>query len=334
MVSIKRVFQIVGLVLLVVVLGLVAFTSWYTVDESEQAVIITFGKVEEGITEPGLNFKLPWPIQSVYKLSKETFSLQFGFEEKDRETKVFPDETKMITGDEHIVLADLVVQWKIVEPSKFLFNVDDPEKILRDATSASLRSIIGSSQIDDALTSGKVQIESEVRELLTNLIKQYDMGISILDVKLQDVELPNEEVRKAFTNVTDARETMNTKINEAKKYQNKRLNEAEGERAALIAQAEGERAARIETARGDVAVFNKLYEQYKKNPNITRQRLVLETLEQVLPGAQIYIMDDDGNTLKYLPIQPLDRQAKSNTEEKSDSEQNSKSEQKEGSEKK
>lgn len=323
MVSIKRVFQITGLVILVLVLGLVAFTSWYTVDESEQAVILTFGKVEEGITEPGLNFKLPWPIQSVEKLSKETFSLQFGFEEKDGKTKVFPDETKMITGDEHIVLADLVVQWKIVDPSKYLFHVDDPEKVLRDATSAALRSIIGSSQIDDALTSGKVQIESEVKDLLKNLVNKYDMGISVLAVKLQDVELPNKEVRKAFTNVTDARETMNTKINEAKKYQNKRQNEAEGERAALIAEAEGEKASRIETARGDVAVFNKLYEQYKKNPEITRQRLVIETLEQVMPGAEIYIMDDNGNTLKYLPIRPLEKeQSKTDTKQEEGSEKN------------
>ncbi|MDZ5472479.1 FtsH protease activity modulator HflK [Bacillus sp. 31A1R] len=308
MVSLKRIYTIVGLVLLIIILSIVAFTTWYTVDESEQAVILTFGKAEETINEPGLHFKLPWPIQGVEKLSKETFSLQFGFEEKDGELKEFHADTKMITGDENIVLADLVVQWKITEPAKYLYNADNPKEILYSTTSASLRSIIGSTKIDDALTSGKAEIEAEVRDLLSSLIDKYDIGISILAVKLQDVELPNKEVRKAFTDVTDARETMNTKINEANKYRNKRTNEAEGEKKALISKAQGDKAARIEIARGDVAVFNKLYNEYKNNPDITRQRLVLETLERVLPGSEIYIMNDDGNTMKYFPIRPLEKE--------------------------
>ncbi|WP_404329509.1 FtsH protease activity modulator HflK [Mesobacillus maritimus] len=304
--SLRKLYVLTGAVILAALLVLVALTSWYTVDESEQAVILTFGEVEEGISEPGLHFKLPWPIQSVETLSKETFSLQFGYEEKNGEIQDFPDETKMITGDENIVLADLVVQWKITNPEKYLFNSDSPKEVLYDATSASVRSIIGNSKIDDALTSGKAEIEAEVRDLLSSLVEKYDIGVSVLAVKLQDVELPNDDVRKAFTDVTDARETMNTKINEANKYRNQKINEAEGEKDALISRAQGEKAARIEGARGDVAVFNALYGEYKGNPEITRERLVIETLEQVLPGAEIYIMNDDGNTLKYFPIRPLE----------------------------
>ena len=135
---------------------------------------------------------------------------------------------------------------------------------------------------------------------------KYDVGISVLAVKLQDVELPNDDVRSAFTAVTDARETMNTKINEARKYENKRMNEAEGEKAAILSAAEGDKKQRTETARGDVAVFDKLYAEYKKNKEITRSRLVIETLEQVLPNAELYIMNDDGNTLKYLPLRTLE----------------------------
>ncbi|MDF0727499.1 FtsH protease activity modulator HflK [Cytobacillus sp. S13-E01] len=307
MISLKRIYSIAGLSVVVLLLGVTALTSWYTVDESEQAVILTFGKVNEGISEPGLHFKMPWPIQDVEKLSKETFSLQFGYEQKDGQVVEFPDETKMITGDENIVLADLVVQWKITDPGSFLYNSEDPELILYNGTSAALRSIIGSTKIDDALTSGKAQIEAEVRDLLIQLIDRYDIGISITAVKLQDVELPNEDVRKAFTNVTDARETMNTKINEANKYRNKRTQEAEGEKDALISRAQGDKAARIEIARGDVAKFNALYQEYKNSPEITRQRLVLETLDQVLPGTEIYIMKDEGNTMKYLPLRPLDQ---------------------------
>ncbi|MFD2912598.1 FtsH protease activity modulator HflK [Jeotgalibacillus terrae] len=303
----RRIMAGIGIVVGSAILLVVLFTSWYTVDESEQALVLTFGEANETITESGLKFKLPWPIQQVEILSKETFSLQFGYEEEDGEIKSFPEETVMITGDENIVLADLVVQWKITEPRDFLFNAEDPEEVLFDATSASIRSIIGSSTIDAALTSGKAEIEAETRDLLASLIEKYEIGISIQAVQLQDVELPNQEVRKAFTAVTDARETMITKENEAKKYQSQKLNEAKGEVKAIASRAEGEKTSRIEQARGDVAVFNKILTEYQNNPDITRQRLTLETLEQVLPGTKLYIMNDDGNTMKYLPLQP-DRQ--------------------------
>nr|WP_029326480.1 FtsH protease activity modulator HflK [Bacillus sp. m3-13] len=302
MMSLKRIYTTVFLVILAAVIGSVALTSWYTVDQSEQAVIMTFGKVEEGISEPGLHFKMPWPIQNVETMSKETFSLQFGYEEKDGEIVEFTNDTKMITGDEYIVLADMVVMWKITDPGKYLFNSDDPQDVLYNATSASLRSIIGSTQIDEALTSGKAQIEVEVFDLLTSLMETYDIGISVTSVNLQDVELPNAEVRKAFTDVTDAREMENTKNNEAKRYQNQRMNEAEGEKDAIISKAEGEKAERIERARGDVAKFNSLYNEYVNAPELTKKRLILETMEEVLPYAEIYIMNDDGNTMKYFPL--------------------------------
>ncbi|KEZ51266.1 FtsH protease activity modulator HflK [Metabacillus indicus] len=321
MISIRRIYTIIGAVLLAAVLLIVAFTTWYTVDESDQAVIITFGEVEEGISEPGLHFKMPWPIQSVEKLSKETFSLKFGYSEENGEVKSFPKDTKMITGDENIVLADMVVQWKITDPEKYLFNSEDPEEILYDATSASLRSIIGSSEIDDALTSGKVEIEENVQELLISLMEKYDIGISVLAVKLQDVDLPNDEVRKAFTDVTSARETMNTKINEAKKYSNQRTREAEGEEDALISKAEADKTARIEKARGEVANFNAVLSEYEKAEGITEKRLILETIDQVLPGATIYFMKDDGSTMKYLPISELQKkkeEPKPETEEGSE----------------
>lgn len=304
--SVKRTLLTVALGLFAIVGLIVVLTSWYTVDESEQAVVVTFGRADEFVTESGLHFKLPWPVQSVEILSKETFSLEFGYKEKpDGTMEVYDAETKMITGDEFFVLTDLVVQWKITDPKKYLFSSQNPKEILHSATSSAIRSIIGSSTIDAALTEGKSEIEMETRDLLVSLLDKYDIGVSILGVKLQDVELPNEEVRAAFTAVTDAREMKNTKKNQAEKYQNQRRNEVEGEISAIQSKAEGQKFARIEQALGDVAVFNKLYNEYKNNKEITRERLVLETLETVLPNAQIYIMnDDEGSTLKYLPIQP------------------------------
>ncbi|WP_318614244.1 FtsH protease activity modulator HflK [Sporosarcina sp. YIM B06819] len=305
----KRILMTLGMAIAGLLLVVIAFTTWYTVDESEQAMVITFGKADTPVTDSGLHFKLPWPIQSAEILSKETFSLQFGFkQDKGGELVSYDKETKMITGDEYIVLADLIVQWKIIDPQKYLFNATNPEEILHDATSASIRSVIGSSKIDAALTDGKAEIESQTRELLTTLINKYDIGIGIQGVKLQDVELPNAEVRAAFTAVTDARETKESKKNEAQKYVNQKMSEAKGEVEAIKSAAVGQKTARIEQAIGDVALFKDLHAEYAKNKEITRQRLILETLEQVLPRAKIYIMNDQGETVKYLPLQQLENQ--------------------------
>ena len=304
--SVKRTVLWLCLVIFGAVGILAATTSWYTVDESEQAIVITFGQANEIITSPGLHFKLPWPIQKVETVSRETYSLTFGYSQNEDGTiSTQSSDAKMITGDEKIVLTDLVVQWRINDPKKYLFNSQNPEEILHSATSSAIRSVIGSSKIDDALTSGKAEIEASTRDLLVALLEKYDIGISILGVKLQDVELPNADVRAAFTAVTDARETKNTKINEAEKYKNQKISEANGEKEAIISRAEGEKIARIEQANGDVAVFNKLYEQYASNKVITRERLMLETLEEVLPTAKIYIMNDDSGTMTYLPLQTL-----------------------------
>lgn len=316
--TLKQIYTWVAIGVAAIILVVVGITSWYTVDESEQAVILTFGNADESITEPGLHFKMPWPVQEVEKLSKETFSLNFGYSQDDKSNK---KQVQMITGDENIVLADLVVQWKIVDPAKYLYQSQDPELALNNATSASLRSVIGTSEIDEALTSGKAEIENEVREMLIGLVENYNIGISVSDVKLQEVDLPDADVRTAFTKVTDARETSNTKRNEAEKYRNEKYEEALGEKDAIITRAEGDKVARIEQAKGDVAKFNALYEAFSKSPNITRERLVIETLEDVLPKANIYIMNDDGNTLKYLPIgqqqapQPAPTQGGSNDDE-------------------
>ncbi|TLS36720.1 FtsH protease activity modulator HflK [Pseudalkalibacillus caeni] len=316
----KKISILIGAIITFAILVVIFITSWYTVDESEQAIITTFGKVDEEISEPGLHFKLPWPVQEVDILPRETFSLTFGYDEKEGKIVEYPEETKMVTGDENIVLVDMVVQWRITNPKQYLYYSDEPEKILYNATSAALRGVIGTNQIDEALTSGKARIEGDVRKLLTKLIDRYDIGISILDTKLQDVELPNDEVRKAFTNVVDAREQMETTIYEARKYANQKENEVQGQKDAIISRAEGTKAARIEEARGDVAVFNALFNEYKASPDVTRQRLILETLDDVLPDSKIYITDDAGNTVKYLPINPV--QEKKEETKKEGSEKN------------
>ncbi len=294
------------LVLVAAVIIWLGGTSFYTVDQTEYAVLETFGKPDTNLVQPGLRFKLPYPIQNVRKLSRETFSLTFGYEESQDGTTLQEKDAKMITGDENIILADLEVQWQIVDPIAFLYNTEDPVKILMNATSSSLRGVIGSSVVDDALTDGRTRIMNDTRDTLVSLVDAYEIGVAIRNVNLQDVDLPNEQVSDAFKKVASAREERITKINQANRYRNEKINTAEGQKAALISRAEGDKVARIEKARGDVAQFNAIFSEYVTNKTITRDRLIIETLEQILPDVQIYIMQEGGgNTVNYLPLDQL-----------------------------
>lgn len=292
-------------VLLVALVILVVSTSLYTVDQTEFAVLTTFGRPTENIIESGLKFKLPYPIQRVHKLSKETFSLTLGYESQTEGLEIQEAESKMITGDENIILADLEVQWKIVDPVAYLYKTSDPEKILYNATSSCLRSVIGSSTVDDALTDGRTSIINDIRDNLVELVDIYDLGVAIINVNLQDVDLPTTEVDAAFKAVTDAREERITKINEANKYRNEKINQVKGEQSAILSRAEGEKIRLTEKAKGDVAKFNAIYSEYKSNPEVTRNRLNIEAIKIAFKDANVLVVDDNGDTVKYLPIENL-----------------------------
>lgn len=292
----------VGLVLIVLVaLG----SSFYTVDQTEFAVLTTFGSPTENVIESGLKFKLPYPIQRVHKLSKETFSLTLGYEGQGEGLEIQEAESKMITGDENIILADLEVQWKIIDPVAYLYNTNDPKTILYNATSSSLRNVIGNSTVDDALTDGRTEIINDIRDNLVKLVDVYELGIAIINVNLQDVDLPTTEVDAAFKAVTDAREERITKINEANKYRNEKINQVQGEQSAILSRAEGEKIRITEKARGDVAKFNAIYSEYKVNPEVTRNRLNIEAIQIAFKDATILVVDDSGDTVKYLPVENL-----------------------------
>lgn len=279
-----------------------AMTSWFRVAEHEEALVMTFG--QPGVqVQKGVHSKLPWPIQTVKVLPvRITQQMTFGYREKDGKVTEVPEEAMMITGDEGIIWADLLVEWRIADISKYLFSTEQPEALLSNATSAALRSVIGSKKLDDALTTGKVEIQSEVQQRLVELMQSYDAGIRIESVKLQDVE-PPVEVADAFKDVNNARETMVTKQNEAEKYRNEQVPTARGKAQELIEKANASKLQRVNAAKGDVAKYQALYEAYKANPTITRDRLILETLDRILPGAEIYIMDSSEGTVKYLPIE-------------------------------
>lgn len=279
-----------------------AMTSWFRVAEHEEALVMTFGQPGAQV-QKGVHSKLPWPIQTVKVLPvRITQQMTFGYREKGGKLTDVPEEAMMITGDEGIIWADLLVEWRIADISKYMFSTEQPEALLSNATSAALRSVIGSKKLDEALTTGKVEIQSQVQQRLVELMQAYDAGIRIESVKLQDVEPPSE-VADAFKDVNNARETMVTKQNEAEKYRNEQVPTARGKAQELIEKANANKLQRVNAAKGDVAKYQALHDAYKVNPTITRERLILETLDEILPGAEIYIMDSSEGTVKYLPIE-------------------------------
>lgn len=296
-------------VIAVIVIAILAAgsTMFYTVQEQEHAAILTFGRLTHEQVDAGLYFKLPYPIQQVIKVpAKLTQKIEIGFRTmRDGTIVSVEDEALMITGDENIVHADAIVEWRISNVKDYLYNISDGEQFLQNATTASIRSVIGSANLDFAITDGKTEIEARATEQLLELQERYKSGIHIIALRFQDIEPPSGEVQAAFKDVTDAREEQNTKVNEARRYQNERIPVARGEAQALLEAAEATKEARIFAATGDVAKFNAIYAEYQNNPEITEYRLVLETLEQIYPNAKIIITNKDGSTLQFLPLNEL-----------------------------
>ncbi len=212
-------------------------------------------------------------------------------------------ESLMLTGDENIVDAELIVQYKIKNAVNYLFNFVRPELTVREAAEASLRTIIGKHKIDEALTSGKFVVQEETKELLQSIMDKYGTGILIVAVQLQDVS-PPKQVIAAFKDVASAKEDKNRMINQAEGYRNDVIPKARGEAQAMIREAEGFRESRIKRSEGDVAKFNAMLVEYKKAKDITRKRMYLETMEEILPNIEKYIIPESGggNLLNLLNL--------------------------------
>lgn len=298
---------------IVLLLLLWGTTMFYTVEEHEKAAVLTFGNYTKTVEEPGLHFKLPSPIEEVVLVpAKIVQRMEIGYRNINGQIQVVEDEALMITGDENIVSADAVVEWQITDVEAYLFNISNAEQFLRNTTVGAIRSVMGSNNLDFAITEGKTVIQQQAKELLIETLDKYQTGIFINDLKFQDIEPPEGNVANAFAEVTNAREEKNTKINEANRYRNERIPTARGEAQAMIERAEAQKQSRILNAQGDVAQFNALYEEYVTNPNVTRSRLILETLEKILPNAKIFIMDNSsGDTVSYLPLNELMRNSSS-----------------------
>lgn len=293
----------------IVIIGLIIFvlyiisTGVYTVKETEQAVIQTFGKHTD-TTGPGLHVKLPWPIQSVSILPVQiTQKMELGYYQ-DIDGTYHSDEADsiMITGDMNVVNIDFFLEFKISNPATYLFSSEDPNEVLKNLMMSSVRSVVGTKNIDDVLTTGKYEIQNEVQEMLMEKLSENDIGIQIIDVKVNDSEPPTEEVAKAFRDVETAKQEKDMVLNQAIEYRNRKIPEAKAKADQLIKDAEAKKEARIAEAQGLYDRYAAVYEEYKNFPELSRTRMFLEVLESSFPNINV-IIDESGSVSKYMPLQ-------------------------------
>ena len=297
-----------GRTTLVVVLGLLivgmGLTCFYTVDDKQQAVVTTFGKVTD-VVDAGIHFKLPFGIQQARKVNTNVYQkIELGYRSGDNEFN--ESESTMITGDYNIVNVDFFVEYKIADPVRYLYSSDEPELILRNLIQSQVRNVVGSSSVDAVLTDGKENIQMQVKELVTQILEEYDIGLTLVDVKIQDAEPPTAEVIEAFKAVETAKQKAETVINDAKAYQNAQLPKAQAEADKLIQNAEFLRQKRINEAIQQVAMFEAMYAEYAQNPGITRSRMYYEAISEVLPGVKLYINTSPAGSGDVQMLLPLD----------------------------
>ena len=294
---------IIGLVALLLLIG--SITCFYTVDDKQQAVVTTFGKVTD-ITNAGVHFKLPFGIQKVKKVDVHVYQkIELGYtSNKDNSTIVNTSESTMITGDYNIVNVDFFVEYKISDPVAYLYSAVNPEFILKNLIQSQVRNVVGSSTVDAVLTDGKENIQMQVRELVAEILTEYDIGLSLVDVRIQDSEPPTKAVIEAFKAVETAKQQAEAVVNEAKAYQNAKIPSAQAEADKLIQNAEYLKQKRINEAKEKVAMFTALYEEFARNPEITRSRMYYEAISKILPGVKVYINTGSGNTV-LLPLESL-----------------------------
>ena len=299
---------------ILVLIVMVASTSFFTVPAESEGVILRFGRVSTTVS-PGLHFKIPFGVDTVLVVPvKRQLKQEFGFFTQGatnpfQSTLEWKDERAMVTGDLNAALVEWVVQYRIQEPSLYLFKVRNADATLRDASESIMREVVGDRTVDEVITVGRREIENEALRKLQALVKSYEMGIKIDQVQLKNVN-PPERVQASFNEVNQAQQEKERAINIANGEYNKAIPRARGEAAQEISAAEGYAKKRINEAEGDVAAFNAQFAEYLKAPEVTRRRLYLETMAEVLPQVRgKIILDQDAagivpllNLGGFLPV--------------------------------
>ena len=292
----RKIAVIVIVVICVLAAAVTALNSFYTIGEQENAVVTTFG-VPQTVTSPGLHFKIPY-VQQVRKVDMTIKGIAIGYDLYTNESK--DEESLMITSDYNFVNVDFFMEYRVTDPVKYLYNSEDAAGILKTLAQSYIRDTIGLYPVDDVITSGKSQIQAEIKEKIITRMEQEDLGIQLVNLTIQDAEPPTAEVLAAFKDVENAKQGKETALNNANKYRSEQLPAAEAEADRILQQAAASKASRINEANGQVARFNAMYEEYSKFPGITKQRMYYETMEELLPGIRVILTDENGNQMNLF----------------------------------
>ena len=287
---------------------LTVLTCLYTVDDKQQAVVTTFGKVTD-VTDAGLHVKLPFGIQQVRKVDvnvDQKIELGYASTNEIGNYMTKTNESTMITGDYNIVNVDFFIEYKISDPVRFLYGSNNPELILRNLIQSQVRNVVGSTSVDAVLTDGKENVQMQVKDLVTDILAEYDIGLTLVDVRIQDSEPPTKDVIEAFKAVETAKQKAETVVNDAKAYENAQLPDAQAQADKLLQNAEYLKQKRINEAHEQVAMFKAMYDEYAQNPQITRSRMYYEAISQILPDVKILVNTGDGSDMNVLlPLESL-----------------------------
>ena len=304
----KKLGRTMVLIALICFLASAALSCFYTVNDKQQAVVTTFGRVTD-VVDAGVHFKLPLGIQQVHKVDVNVYQkIELGYSTSGNDYYGNPvsNESSMITGDYNIVNVDFFVEYKISNPERYLFSSDQPELILKNLIQSQVRNVVGSSTVDSVLTDGKENIQMQVKALVTEILTEYDIGLTLVDVKIQDAEPPTQDVIEAFKAVETAKQQAETVVNDAKAYQNAQLPQAKAQADKLTQNAEYLKQKRINEAVEQVAMFTAMFEEYEKNPQITRSRMYYEAIQEILPGVKLFINTSSGDASDVQMLLPLE----------------------------
>ena len=286
---------------IIVIAAILIFNSFYTINEQEAAVVTTFG-IASSTTESGLHFKIPF-VQQVTKVDTTIKGFPIGYDAHTN--NAIEDESLMITSDFNFVNVDFYVEYRVTDPVKALYASENYEAVLKTIAQSSIRAEIGSYPVDSVITTGKSEIQANIKEKITQILDRHDIGINLINITIQDAEPPTAEVLEAFMNVESAKQGAETAVNNANKYRNEQIPAAEAEVDQILKEAESTKEARVNEAQGQASRFNEIYNEYKKYPLITKQRMFYEAMEELLPDLKVIIDGSDGGTEKILPIEPL-----------------------------
>ena len=298
--DVKQVLKKLLPIPIIALILMAAMSSFYSVSEDEQAVVTMFGKVQR-VDSAGLHFKIPF-AEHVTKVDMTTHGFGLGYQVEGGGQNIDIDsDAKMITSDFNLINIDFYLEYKVSDPIAYLFNTNDPEMILANEALACIRATVTDYPVDEVMTTGKGQIQSEIRETLAKELNDKQIGLQIVNVSVQDSEPPTREVAQAFKAVETARQGKETAVNDANRYRNEQIPYAEAEADRIIQAAEADKLARIAEAEGQAARFEKMYEEYQKFPLITKKRMFYEAMEDTLPDLKIIITD--GTTETLLPLE-------------------------------